>query len=118
CSKFSSLLDMKLNCALVPLFLLGAFSVTAENWPHWRGPNFNGASSEKNLPAIFSKTEHVKWVAELPGPAAATPVIWDDQLFVSSGEERTKTLHALGLDRKSGKILWNEQVGTGYSYDN
>jgi len=90
----------------------------AENWPHWRGPEFNGATSEKNLPATFSKTENVKWVAELPGPAAATPVIWGNRIFVSSGEEKTKTLHALGLDRKTGKVLWNEQLGTGYSYDN
>jgi hypothetical protein len=109
---------MKLKCAAPVLLLFSAFASNAENWPHWRGPSFNGASQEKNLPASFSKTENVKWVAELPGPAAATPVVWEQHIFLSSGQDQTKTLHALGMDRKSGKILWNEQVGTGYSHDN
>jgi outer membrane protein assembly factor BamB len=108
---------MKLKCAPLAIVLLATFSSHAENWGHWRGPGFNGASPEKNLPATFSKTEHVKWVAELPGPAAATPVIWGEHVFVSSGDDRAKTLLALGVDRKSGKILWKEQVGAGYSYD-
>src|SRR5206468_6258275 len=109
---------MKNASTAVALLLLMLFSCQAENWPHWRGPNFNGSSTEKNLPATFSKTEHVKWFAELPGPSAATPVIWDTHVFVSSGEEATKSLHALGLERKSGKVLWNHEVGIGYSSDN
>jgi len=109
---------MRSTCAILTLTIFAVLSAGAENWPHWRGPNFNGGSSERNLPATFSKTEHVKWVAELPGPSAATPVIWEEYLFLSSGEEQTKSLHALGVDRKSGKVLWNHQVGTGYSFDN
>src|SRR5947207_1610374 len=98
---------MRSICAAMTLAFLALLSADAENWPHWRGPSFNGSSPEKHLPAVFSKTENVKWIAELPGPAAATPVTWGDHIFLSSGEERTKTLHALGLDRKNGKVLWN-----------
>jgi outer membrane protein assembly factor BamB len=107
----------KATFAFVPLLLI-LLSARAENWAHWRGPYFNGSSTEKNLPANFSRTEHVKWFAELPGPGAATPIVWDTHVFVSSGEEATKSLHALGIDRKNGKILWNHEVGTGYSFDN
>jgi len=109
---------MKNASAALSLALLIAFSSQAENWPHWRGPNFNGSTTEKSLPATFSKTEHVKWTADLPGPSAATPVVWDTHVFVSSGEEATKSLHALGLDRKTGKVLWNHEVGSGYNFDN
>ena len=28
-----------------------------ENWPHWRGPHFNGSSDAKNLPEKFGKGE-------------------------------------------------------------
>ena len=107
----------KATFAFFPLLLI-LLSARAENWAHWRGPYFNGSSTEKNLPANFSRTEHVKWFAELPGPGAATPIVWDTHVFVSSGEEATKSLHALGIDRKNGKILWNHEVGTGYSFDN
>jgi outer membrane protein assembly factor BamB len=89
----------------------------AGNWPHWRGPDFNGSSPEKNLPENFSKTENVKWVADLPGPSAATPIVWGDRVFVSSTDLNKKSLHAMGFDRKTGKPLWNVEVAPGFSQD-
>ena len=35
-------------------FLSLAFTLTAEDWPNWRGPNFNGATEAKGLPVKFS----------------------------------------------------------------
>ena len=99
------------------LAMMLAASARAENWPQWRGPYFNGSSTEKNLPAEFSKTRNVKWSTPMPGSSAATPIIWEDRVFVSSADDRAKTLQALCLDRKSGKVLWNEQAGVGYNVD-
>lgn len=104
-----------LFCALALLGLRGSSS--AENWPHWRGPNFNGSSTEQKLPTDFSKTNHVSWIAPLPGPAAATPIIWGDHVFVSSTDLRTKTLRALALDRRTGKELWNHEIAPGFNLD-
>lgn len=59
--------------AVVVLAATMAVAGRGENWPHWRGPFFNGSSSETNLPAQWSKTENVAWSLELPGPSAATP---------------------------------------------
>src|SRR5947207_5032945 len=92
-------------------------AVRAENWPQWRGPFFNGSTTEKGLPTTFSKTENVKWVAGLPGPSAATPVIWSDRVFVSSVDQKVGTLQALCLDRGSGKILWKKEAGVGLGLD-
>ncbi len=89
----------------------------AANWPHWRGPNFNGSSPESKLPDDFSKTNNVKWVANLPGPSAATPIIWGDHVFVSSTDTHTKTLRAICFDFKTGKELWNHQTGIGFNQD-
>jgi outer membrane protein assembly factor BamB len=94
-----------------------AFSSYAENWGHWRGPYFNGSSTEQNLPTEFSKTKNVKWATDLPGTSAATPIIWNDRVFVSSADEHAKTMRALCLERGSGKVLWEHEVGVGYSLD-
>jgi outer membrane protein assembly factor BamB len=102
-------------CAIAVLWLCG--SLRAENWPHWRGPHFNGSSTEQKLPADFSKTNNVRWVASLPGPAAATPIVWGDHVFVSSTDLRTKTLRALALDRRTGKELWSQEVTPGFKLD-
>jgi len=55
----------------------------------------------------------VQWSATLPGASAATPVIWGDRVFVSSANDASKTLRAMCFDRKSGKLLWDKQVGEG-----
>jgi outer membrane protein assembly factor BamB len=105
---------MKSLCIFLATFAIPAL---AGNWPHWRGPHFDGSSDEKNLPAEFSETQGVAWTTPLPGSSAATPIIWEDRVFVSSADEQSKGMRALCLDRKSGKILWNQEVGVGYNYD-
>jgi outer membrane protein assembly factor BamB len=107
------------NCVsriFLVLFLL-AGSLQAENWGQWRGPEFNGSTSEKNVPAEFSKTKNVKWALDMPGPSAGTPIIWDDQVLISSTDKERRTLLALCLDRKTGKVRWQNEVGPGYNRD-
>jgi outer membrane protein assembly factor BamB len=103
-----------LSVALLSL----ATTLQAANWPNWRGPAHNGSTTEKNLPATFSKTENVIWAADMPGASAATPIVWENKVFVSSLDNRTKGLMAICLDRKTGKEIWKEQVGIGIQQDN
>jgi outer membrane protein assembly factor BamB len=89
----------------------------AANWGQWRGPAFNGSSSEADLPIKFSKTENVKWIAPLPGLSPATPVVWGDHVFVSSIDEGNDGLMAICLDRNSGKERWKKQIDVGPNKD-
>ncbi|HEX4131561.1 MAG TPA: PQQ-binding-like beta-propeller repeat protein [Pirellulales bacterium] len=82
----------------------------AENWPQWRGPRNNGVSSETNLPVTWSKSENILWRASLPGPAGATPVVWDDKIFLTSAKGQELVLVCLNT---SGKVLWERKVGSG-----
>jgi outer membrane protein assembly factor BamB len=98
------------------LSLLLPASVNAENWPHWRGPAYDGSSPEKNLPAKFSKTKNIKWQVALPGANASTPIIFDDNVFVSSIDKENRLL-AICFDRKSGKERWSKVVGVSAPFD-
>jgi outer membrane protein assembly factor BamB len=84
----------------------------AENWPQWRGPFFNGSTTEKGLPTEWDKTNNVAWVTPLPGYSAATPAIWGDYVFVSS-PDADKNLVLICLNRKDGKVRWQKVVGKG-----
>lgn len=86
--------------------------VSAEQWSSWRGPANNGVSQRKNLPVSWSRTENVLWRLPLPGPAGATPVIWDDRIFCTSVAANGKDLLLLCVE-DTGKILWTRKVGTG-----
>ena len=94
-------------------------SAPYEDWTNWRGPNYNGATSGKNLPVKFSKTENIAWQTELPGPGAGTPIIVGDRVFLSSARIENAAsgkgqLLALCLDRKTGKTIWERNAGSGY----
>ena len=92
------------------------FSALGADWAQWRGPNFNGFTEEKDLPAEFNK-EGAQWSLDMPGPSASTPIVFGDKVFVSTVHSENKTLHAMCLDRKTGKVLWNNKTGDGISRD-
>src|SRR5688572_4037823 len=97
--------------------VLCASLVHAANWPQWRGPNFDGSSTETGLPSQFSKTENVAWTVPLPGPSGSTPAIFGDYVFVSSTDKEKKSRVAMALDRKTGQTRWQRDMGPGVSQD-
>jgi len=70
--------------ALVLMMVVGAAQLHAENWPHWRGPATTGVSSETGLPERWSDTENIAWRAPLRGLGISSPIVWGDQVFVTS----------------------------------
>jgi len=72
---------MRLGLALA-IILTG--SVSAADWPQWRGPQGNGASDEKNLPVKWSATENVAWKAAIGGLGVSSPIVSGDRVFVTS----------------------------------
>ncbi|MGC8886762.1 MAG: PQQ-binding-like beta-propeller repeat protein [Verrucomicrobiia bacterium] len=94
------------------LTLIVGSNLLAENWPQWRGPNFNGSTSETGLPIGWNTNSGVSWVTPLPGAGAATPAVWENYVFVSTPDEQ-KDLHLLCIDGKNGNIKWQKKVSTG-----
>ncbi len=93
------------------LALLAAQTTTqAANWPNWRGPTQNGVSTETGIPAEFGPGKNVAWKVKLPGPAGASPVVWGDQVYVTSVDGQKLLLQAWST---AGKLKWQHQVGTG-----
>lgn len=94
-----------------------ASTLRAENWAHWRGPSFNGSTSETGLPEAWSQTENIAWSVDLPGSSAATPIVYGDTVFVSSVDAAKDTLLALAFDRKTGDKLWEHVIAEGTQRD-
>ena len=94
------------------LALAAPMGLLAENWPQWRGPYFNGSSGETNLPNQWSKTESARWARPLPGYSGATPIIWENSIFVSSPDQ-DKNLVLLCLDRSNGQVRWERKIAAG-----
>lgn len=99
---------------IILLLITTSLVINAQDWANWRGPNFDGSSNGKNLPATFSTSQNVKWKIDLDGIGASTPVIVGDNIFVTSASEKRMKLEGICIDRKTGKIKWRVNVGSGY----
>ncbi len=59
----------------------------SQHWPQWRGPACNGTAPHGSAPTTWSETEHVKWKFKIPGEGSATPIVWEDQVFILTAIE-------------------------------
>ncbi len=95
------------------VFVLGvaaiaSTSVSASNWPQWRGPEGTSLALPGNYPAVFSPTENVLWKARLPGIGSSTPAVWENRIFVTCGIDGQDGIIAYDWN---GTEVWRETLG-------
>lgn len=98
------------------------------NWHQWRGPAANGIAPTADPPIEWNAETNLLWKTSIPGAGSATPIVWENRVFVLSaretdipaGEQKphpdAKTSppeHKFDfivtcLDRETGAVLWHE----------
>jgi outer membrane protein assembly factor BamB len=80
----------------------------AGSWPQFRGLHSGGiADSNHKVPSDIGPDRHVIWKTALP-PGHSSPVVQGDRIYLTA--ERGKALLTLGLDRRTGKVLWEAEA--------
>jgi outer membrane protein assembly factor BamB len=115
------------------------------NWPQWRGPESQGISTDKDLPAEWSSTKNIRWKTPIAGRGHSSPIIWGKHVFLTTaiegavvpgakaathkvdgkdwvhpdsvGADRKHTFKVISLDRDTGKIIWEQTAWEGTPYD-
>ena len=118
---------------LTILGLSGPPAVAAqEHWPGFRGSRAGVAEDNPTLPDTWSQTENVVWKIEVPGQGWSSPIVWDDQVFLTSvvtddpgvrpqlglydGHSTSAvptSVHqwmVYGIDLHDGRIRWEREV--------
>lgn len=74
--------------SLIALTLTLSFAATtlfaADEWPQFRGPDGQGHARSGNLPLTWSEEENVTWKTPLPGEGHSSPVISDNQIWLTT----------------------------------
>jgi outer membrane protein assembly factor BamB len=114
------------NQTLVPLVpdelarLLARDEVAAEDevtleewlaqWPRFRGPLGDGVAFGTNLPVGWdgASGDGILWKTEVPLPGFNSPVLWNDQLFISGGSSTERAV--ICYDTSDGRLLWKTAV--------
>src|SRR5262245_61310620 len=97
------------------------------NWPQWRGPLQNGVAPHADPPIHWDASTSILWKSPVPGAGSATPIVWENRIFVLSAREtdiptdQPRTPHPTAktlppehkfdfivtcLDRTTGATLW------------
>jgi outer membrane protein assembly factor BamB len=89
--------------------LVAAAAACADDWPGWRGPHRDGTSDESHVPLDWSAESGVRWKVPLPGSGISSPIVWRNQVFVtSSSGPRQEELHVICLAADDGRELLHE----------
>ena len=92
-------------------FLLAVVYSTAD-WPQFRGPDGQGHSDQKGIPIHWEEGKNITWKTAVPGQGWSSPVIAGNQVWMTSADAEGKSLHAVCIDKTSGKLLHNVEVLT------
>ena len=77
---------LSLSLACLPAVALSADS------PGFRGPGGSGVSTETGLPITWGPDKSVAWKVQVPGYGWSSPVVWGDNVFVTTAvaDKQTK----------------------------
>jgi len=93
------------------MVLSGGNAFTAEShWNQYRGSNGDGKSTARNLPAEFSETQNVRWKVAIAGQGWSSPVVWENEIWLTAGNTERQELRALCVDLESGEIVKDIKV--------
>jgi outer membrane protein assembly factor BamB len=88
--------------------LLSSIAIGETNWPQFRGPTGQGLSDAKSAPLTWSEGQNVKWKTPIHGKAWSSPVVWGNQVWVTTATEDGHELSVLCLDKDSGKVTLDQ----------
>lgn len=126
---------MKRLTILIAIAILSFTTANGQNWPSFRGPNASGVAEGSKPPITWDvdKTQNVLWRTAIPGLSHASPIVWDNQIFVITAvssdaktgfiakdrgiglanDDAKHTWMIYALDKRNGKILWSNTAYEG-----
>jgi outer membrane protein assembly factor BamB len=106
------------------------------NWPSFRGPHAAGIA-DGQFPPLFwdvDKGVNIRWKTPIPGLGLSCPIVWGERIYLTTAvsadgkaelkpglygdvssvdEPAEQTWSVLCIDKRSGKILWQQAACKG-----
>ena len=109
--KFSLSLVWR-SCAYA--FASLAFSIStyaADSWPDFRGPKGDGhVRPSAGVPLEWNESKNVKWKTGIPLLGLSSPIVMDDQVWLTTATEDGHDFYVLCVDARTGRILANQKL--------
>ncbi len=107
----SSRRELAFGCFAPPFVRVSLASAgTSANWPELRGPERNGHAVAAKTPLSWSETNNVAWKTAIHDLGWSSPVIWENQIWVTTATADGKQMFAVCVDAGTGRILHDVKV--------
>lgn len=102
-----------LNCLLIVYLLFSTNQVSSQekNWTHFRGSNLNGLAVNESIPLKWDDSV-IRWKTEIHDKGYSSPVVYNNQIWVTTATTDGKKLYAVCIDYQTGKIIYDIPVFT------
>ena len=95
------------------IFMIPVEGEAQSYWPRWRGPSGQGVVEGQGYPDRWSSTDNVVWRTPLPGRGHSSPIVWGDQIIVTTSRDNGRRLSIMSYRRSNGALLWETDVPDG-----
>jgi outer membrane protein assembly factor BamB len=96
---------------LLTVFFLGSQNVNSQskNWTSFRGSNLNGIAENTKVPMKWDDST-IKWKTEIHDRGLSSPVVFGNQVWVTTATTDGKQLYAVAVDFNTGKVIYDINV--------
>jgi outer membrane protein assembly factor BamB len=101
---------------LIAVYSLGALFnpklavAQQSSWAGFRGNNLNGIAVDNQVPLVWNDTTNVIWKTDIKGKGWSSPVMYANQVWVTTAAEDGKEMSAVCVDFISGNIIFDIQL--------
>ena len=122
---------LTISIVILSILCLSSLTTNAQNWPSFRGPNASGVAEGSKPPIKWDveKSQNVLWRTAIPGLSHASPIVWDNHIFVITAissdskagfqakdrgiglanDDVKHTWMIYALDKRNGKVIWTDK---------
>lgn len=97
---------------LLAVLFLAFTSTDSDNWTHFRGSNLNGIAPQGTFPVSWSPDSNLVWKTRIHGQGWSSPVVYGDQIWMTTATEDGREMFAVCVDYQSGDVVHNIKVFT------
>jgi len=80
------------------------------NWTQFRGSKLDGIANVNKVPVKWTPDSNILWKAEIHDKGWSSPVVYDEQIWVTTATDDGEELYAVCLDFETGKIIYDVKV--------
>lgn len=96
---------MKHFTIVLSLFALMSAACGQTSWTHFRGNHLDGHAEGMNYPVNFGEDNNLVWKIPLEGLAWSSPVVWDNQIWLTNATRKGDKLSVVCVDYKTGELI-------------